>query len=74
MGKACNMSEGSENAYWILLGKAEGKRSLGRSRRRWVCNITVDVRERMGWYGQDLAQDRDHWRSYVNTPMKLRVP
>jgi hypothetical protein len=49
---------------------------LGRSRRRWVDNIKMDLRE-IGWDGVDwveLAQDRDHWRALVNTVMNLRVP
>jgi hypothetical protein len=49
------------NAYRILVGKPEGKRPLGRPRRRWDDNITMDLGE-IGWYGMDwndLAQDRD---------------
>jgi hypothetical protein len=64
------------NAYRILVGKPEGKRPLGRSRRRWVDNIKMDLRE-IGWDGMDwidLAQDRDNRRALVNTVMKLRVP
>jgi hypothetical protein len=64
------------NAYRILVGKPEGKKPLGRSRRRWVNNIKMDLRE-IGWYGMhwiDLAQDRDQWRALVNTVMNLRVP
>jgi hypothetical protein len=50
------------NAYRIIVGKAAGKRPLGRPRRRWVDNIKMDLRE-TGWYDMDwidLAQDRDH--------------
>jgi hypothetical protein len=64
------------NAYRILIGKLEGKRTLGRQRRRWVDNIKMDLRG-IGWYGVDwidLAQDRDQWRALVNTAMNLRVP
>jgi hypothetical protein len=64
------------NAYKILAGKPEGKRPLGRPRRRRVDNIKVDLRE-IGWDGRDwidLAQDRDQWRALVNTVMNLRVP
>jgi hypothetical protein len=56
--------------------KPEGKRPLGRPRRRWVENIKMDLRE-IGWAGVDwidLAQDRDHWRALVNTVMNFRVP
>jgi hypothetical protein len=57
------------------VGKPEGKRPLGRPRRRWVDNIKIDLRE-IGWDGMDwidLAQDRDQWRALVNTVMNLRV-
>jgi hypothetical protein len=64
------------NAYMILMGKPEGKRSLGRRRCRWVDNIKIDFREIgrgcMGWI--DLAEDRAQWRALVNTVMNLRVP
>jgi hypothetical protein len=59
------------NAYRILVGKPEGKRPLGRSRRRWVDNIKIDLRE---IDCIDLAQDRDQWRAIVNTVMNIRVP
>jgi hypothetical protein len=57
------------NAYAILVGKPEGKRELGRPRRRWVDNIKMDLRE-IGWGDMAwiyLAQDRDWWRALVNT-------
>jgi hypothetical protein len=60
----------------ILVGKPEGKSPLGRSRRRWVDNINIDLRG-IGWDGMDwidLAQDRDQWRALVNTVMNLRFP
>jgi hypothetical protein len=63
------------NAYRILVGKPEGKRPLGRPRRRWEDNIGIDFGE-IGWGGMnwiDLAQDRDQWRALVNTVMNLRV-
>jgi hypothetical protein len=64
------------NAYRILEGKTEGKRTLGRPRHRWGNNIKMDLRE-IGWGGMDcidLAQDGDQWRALVNTVMNLRVP
>jgi hypothetical protein len=64
------------NAYRLLVGKPEGKRSLGRSRRRWVDNIMMDLGE-VGWGDVDwigLAQDRNRWRALVNSVLNLRVP
>jgi hypothetical protein len=64
------------NVYRILVGKPEGKRPLGRPRRRWVDNIKMDLRE-IGWDGTDwidVAQHRDQWRALVNIVMNLRVP
>jgi hypothetical protein len=66
----------TRNAYRILVGKQQGKRPLGRQRRRWVHNIIMDLRE-MGRDGMDwieLAQDREQWRTLINTVMNLRVP
>ena len=59
-----------------LVGKPEGKRPLGRPRRRWEDNIKMDLQE-VGrgcgdWMG--LAQDRDRWRALVSTVMNFRVP
>jgi hypothetical protein len=63
-------------AYNILVGRPEGRRPLGRSRRGWEDNIKMDLRE-IG-YGYvdwiDWAQDRDRWRALANTVMNLRVP
>jgi hypothetical protein len=64
------------NAYRILVGKPNGKRPLGRPRRRWVDNLKMDLRE-MGWYGInwiDLVQDRDQWLALVNTVIYFKVP
>jgi hypothetical protein len=61
----------------ILMGKPEGKRPLGRPRRRWVDNIKMDLGEigRDGVEWIELAQNRDQWRrALVNTVMYLRVP
>jgi hypothetical protein len=64
------------NAYRILVGKLEGKRSLGTPRCRWVNSIEMYLRMR-GWGGMDwidLAVDRDQWRTLVNTVMNVLVP
>jgi hypothetical protein len=63
-------------AYNILVGRPEGRRPLGRPRRRWKDNIKMDLRE-IGFRDVDwihLAQDGDRWRALVNTLMNLRVP
>jgi hypothetical protein len=63
------------DAYRIFVVMPNGKRPLGRPRRRWVDNIKMDLRE-IGWNGRDwfeLAQDRDQWRALLNTVMNLRV-
>jgi hypothetical protein len=76
MGGACSTHGEKRNAYRILVGKPEGKRPVGRPRRRWENNIIMDLRE-IGWGGMDwidLAQDRKQWRALVNTVMNLRVP
>jgi hypothetical protein len=64
------------NAYRLLVGKPEGKRPLGRTRRRWVDNIKIDLGE-VGWGDVDwigMAKDRNRWRAVVNSVLKLRVP
>jgi hypothetical protein len=74
-GHVARMGE-KRNTYRILVGKPEGRRPLGRPRRRWVDNIKIDLTE-IEWHGVDwvdLAQDRDQWRALVNTVMNLRVP
>ena len=62
--------------YRVLVGKPEGRRPLGRPRRRWADNIKIDLQEvgcvYMDWIG--LAQDRDRWRTLVSAVMNLRVP
>ncbi|KAJ4447853.1 hypothetical protein ANN_09861 [Periplaneta americana] len=64
----------SRNSYRVLVGRPEGKRPLGRPRRRWEDNIKIDLRE-VEYDDKDwinLAQDRDQWRAYVRTAMNLR--
>jgi hypothetical protein len=59
-----------------MVGKNEGKRPVGRPRRRWVFNIKMNLLE-VGCGGMDwieLVQDRDRWRALVNAVMKLRFP
>jgi hypothetical protein len=76
-GHVARMGEG-RNLYKILVGKPEGKRPLGRSRRRFEDGINMDLSE-IGWGGGGgvewvhLAQDRDGWRAVVNAVMTLRV-
>ena len=74
-GHVACMEEG-RGVYKVLVGKPEGKRPLGRPRRRLEDNIKMDLEE-VGrgcgdWMG--LAQDRDRWRALVSTVMNLRVP
>jgi hypothetical protein len=74
-GHVARMGE-KRNAYWLLVGKPEGRKPLGRPIRSWVDNIRMDLVE-MGWGDVDwigLAQDRDRWRALVNSVLKLRVP
>jgi hypothetical protein len=74
-GHVARMGEG-RGAYRILVGRLEGRRPLGRPRRRWEDNIKMDLQE-VGWGGIDwidMAQDRDRWRAVVNVVMNLRVP
>jgi hypothetical protein len=64
------------NAYRLLVEKPQGKRPLGRPRRRWVDNIRMDLGE-VGWGDVDwigLAKDRNWWRALVNSVLNLRVP
>jgi hypothetical protein len=69
------MGEG-RGVYKVLVGKPEGKRPLGRPRRRWEDNVRMDLQE-VGCGFEDrigLAQDRDTWRSLVSAVRNLRVP
>jgi len=71
---ACMVEE--RGAYWVLVGKLEGKRPLGRPRRRWVDIIRMDIQEvgcrYMDWI--ELAQDRGGWRTLVSAVMNPWVP
>jgi len=60
----------------VLVGKPEGKRPLGRPRRRWEDNIKMDLQEAGGSRGDwmELAEDRDRWRALVGTVRNFRVP
>jgi len=75
VGHVAHMGEGRD-VYRFLMGKPEGRRPLGRPRRRWEDNIKMDLQEvRCGgidWI--ELAQERDRWRALVNVVMNLRVP
>jgi hypothetical protein len=74
-GHIAQMEE-KRSAYRLLVRKPEGKRPLGRPRRKWVDNIKVDLGE-VGWGGVDwigLAQDRDKRRALVNVVMNLQIP
>jgi hypothetical protein len=69
------MGEG-RGVHRVLVGKPEGKRSLGKSRCRWENNIKMDLQEVGGGRGDwmELAQDRDKWRALVGTMRNFRVP
>jgi hypothetical protein len=74
-GKVARMGEGRV-VYRVLVGKLEGKRPLGRPRRRWEENVRMDLQE-VGCGREDwiwLAQDRDRWRARVCAVRNLRVP
>ena len=74
-GHVAHMGE-ERGVYRVLVGKSEGKRPLGRPRRRWVDNFRMDLQEvrcgYMDWIG--LTQDRDRCRTVVSAVMNLRVP
>jgi hypothetical protein len=75
VGHVARMWEG-RGVYRVLVGRPEGKRPLGRHKRRWEDNIEMDLREIVieGSNWIQLAQERFQWRACVNTVMKLRVP
>ena len=74
-GHVARMGE-RRGVHMVLVGKPEGRRPLGRPRRRWKDNIKMDLQkvecEDIDWI--ELAQDRDRWRAIVNAVMNLRVP
>jgi len=73
-GGACNAYGGEESSYRVLVGKPEGKRPLGRPRRRWEDNIKWIFRkcdEDMEWI--ELAQGKDRWGALVDAVMIFRV-
>jgi len=74
-GHVARMGE-RKGVYRVLVGKIEGKRPLGRPRRRWEDNIKIELQKvgcgRMDWI--DLVRDRDRWRALVKAVMNLRVP
>ena len=73
-GHVACMEEGRA-VHKVLVGKPDGKRPLGRPRRRWEDNIKMDLEEVGGGcgYWMELAQDRDRWRALVSTVMNFRV-
>ena len=73
-GHMARMGE-RRGVHRVLVGKPEGKRPLGRPRRRWEDTIKMDLRE-LGGGGDwmELVQDRDRWRAFVNTVMNFRFP
>jgi hypothetical protein len=76
MGGACSTNGEKRNAYRLLAGNPEERRSLERPRRRWLDNIRMDIVE-VGWGDVDwigLAQDRDRWRALVYSVLNLQVP
>ena len=74
-GHVARMGE-ERGVYRVLVRKPEGRRPMGRPRRRWVDNIRTDLKGvgcgYMDWIG--LAQDRDRWQTLVSAVMNLRVP
>jgi hypothetical protein len=75
MGKACSTYGERRVVYRVLVGKRDGKRTLGRPRTRWEDNIKMDVQEVgcgvIDWI--ELPHDRDRWGELMNVVMNLRV-
>jgi hypothetical protein len=76
VGGTCSTHGEGRGVYRVLVGKPEGKRPLGRPRRRWEDNIKMDLREiGIDWANWiRLDQDRVQWLAFVNTIMNLQVP
>ena len=76
MGRACGAYGRDSGVHRVLVEKPEGKRPLGRPRRRWEDNIKMDLQEVGGGRGvwMELAQDRDRWRALVGKVRDFRVP
>jgi len=74
-GHVARMGE-DRGVHRVLVANPEGKRPLGRPRRRWEDNIKMDLQEVVGGRGDwmELAQDRDRWRALVGTVRDFRVP
>jgi hypothetical protein len=75
MGGTCGTHGEGRGVYRVLVGRPQGKRPLGRPRRKWGDNIKLDLRD-IGIDGENwiqLAQDRVKWRAFMNTVMNLRV-
>ena len=76
MSGACSTYGERRGVCRVLVGKTEGKRQLGRTRRKWKDNINMDLHKLecggMDWI--DLAEDRDRWRALVNAVMNLHIP
>jgi hypothetical protein len=74
-GHVARMGKG-RGAYRILVGRPEGRRPLGRPRRRWEDDFKIDLQE-VGWGDMvwiDMAQDKDRWRAVMNAVMIIRIP